>query len=164
MKAEYLNTYYNQEWVYKNIRTYFGTKDFFEPIMIKKYGVDQLWSFLDFRMLSNLLYIRVTRDIPITVNTGSLTQRGYRSILSQIVKDKVASNSLYTSAHLLGNGVDFGEKGIIAEDTRIWIEANTDHLPYKCRLEWKKNGVPITWVHMDTNYFPSNPKVYKFDV
>ena len=164
MNSAYLNTYYSQDWVYKHIKDFFELKDFFEPQMLKKYGSDQLWSFLDFRMLSNLLFIRKTRDNPIVVNVGKLTQRGYRSILSKIIRQKVASNTLYTSAHSLGSGVDFHEIGIVPEDTRVWIEMNADDLPYKCRLEWKKKGVPINWVHMDTNYFPDHPKVYKFNV
>lgn len=164
MNPQYLDTYYNPDWVYENIKTYFGVHEMFTSAMCAKFSEDALWSFLDYRVLSNLLFIRTSRDNSITVNGNGMEQRGFRDNLTDIVKSKTTAGKLYASAHVTGNGVDFTEKNIIAEDTRDWIEANANDLPFKCRLEWRKNGVPITWVHMDCNYYPNHPKVYKFDV
>ena len=51
----------------------------------------------------------------------------------------------YLSAHVLGAAFDFDVEGMLAEETRQWIEKNKADLPYPVRLE--KN---TTWVHLDT--------------
>lgn len=168
MNVKYLNTYYSQEYVYQEIKKYFSIEEFFSKRMCNKYREDQLWSFLDFRMLSNLLFIRVKRGNKITINNwkfgGTFTQRGFRSMFSKIVVSYYLRGILYASAHGRAGAVDFNEKGIVSEETRNWIINNSLHLPFKCRLEWKKKGKIINWVHMDSDFYPDHPKVYRFNV
>ncbi|MBC2855326.1 hypothetical protein H3N56_02310 [Cetobacterium sp. 2A] len=53
--------------------------------------------------------LREDLGVPVLVNRPShgITQRGLRTTLDSIVIDKVKSNKLYLSAHVLGRGVDF---------------------------------------------------------
>ena len=164
MRAEYLHTYYNQDWVYKNIKEYFSIGEFFHPQMTKRYSEAQLWSFLDFRMLSNLLYVRITRDRSITINSGKSQSRGFRSILNYIVIKYALAGKLYASAHGRGAGIDFNEEDTRASVTRNWIVANGENLPFKCRLENTKGGHQISWVHIDSDYFANYKKVHLFNV
>lgn len=161
----YSQTYHNIEWVYDNIKTHFNINELVSPAVYNKYK-ERSWSFLDYTMLSNLLYIRKNRGHAITINHGNSQQRGLRENTSHIVKDKTEDNKIYLSGHVLGKAVDFHENssGDSAEDIRNWIIENQEDLPFPCRLEHKKNGVPISWVHMDTAYLKRNPKVYLFDV
>ena len=164
MIKEHLTTYYNQDWVYREIKEYFNINEVVAPKVIAKYGDEQSWSFLDFRLLSNLLYIRKGINKSITVNHGTYIQRGLRSILSKIVLNYIRKGKYYLSGHVRGTAVDFNVENMIAEEVRYWIVQHNDKLPFKCRLEWKKNNIEISWVHMDTDYFITNPKVYKFNV
>jgi hypothetical protein len=165
MIADYLNTYYNQDWVFETIKDYFKIEELVSPAVLSRYGEKASWSFFDPRLLANLIWIRRTRGNRIRINAGSSQQRGLRENTCRIVKSKTDRNQLYLSQHVLGSGVDFNEtNGDSAEVIRNWIEENQAKLPYKCRLEWKKNGAPISWVHIDVGYFANHPKVYKFDV
>lgn len=164
MRADYLNTYYNQEWVLKEIKNYFSIGELFSKAMCARYSESQLWSFKDPRQLANILFVRVKRGRSITINHGRSQQRGYRENTCPLVKSKTLKGRIYTSAHMLGAGDDYTEKNTPAEETRMWIVENAEYMPYPCRLEHKKNGVPIPWVHQDCNYEPKNGKVYLFDV
>jgi hypothetical protein len=176
MNQNYLNTYYSPNYVYSEIRNYFDLDEFYRNEVIdwaktrfKGLWEERLWSYLEFRMLSNLLFIRVNLNKPITINHGATQQRGFRDILCNIVRNKWKKLKLYLSAHVRGSGVDFDVSGMIAEDVRNWIESKSEEIPYKLRLEWKKRDhnriyQPITWVHMDSNYEPNHPKVYKFNI
>jgi len=164
MKAEYLKTYYNQQWVYKNIKKYFKIGEFFSPRMCKRYSESQLWSFKDPRQLANILFIRTERGLSIRINQGGQQQRGFRENICPLVRNRTNKGQIYTSAHMLGAGDDFNESGVTAEETREWIYDHRKEMPYPCRLEHKKNGVPISWTHLDCNYEPKNERVYLFDV
>jgi len=168
MNANYLKTYYCQDWVYKEIKVFFSIEEFFSPQMRKAYKEAQLWGFLDFRLLSNLLFIRKNRKRRITINNwkhgGPFSQRGFRSALSRISISYYTKGRLYASAHVRASAVDFTEEKTVAEETRNWILNNSAALPYKCRLEWKKKNKLINWVHLDVDYLPENPKVYRFNV
>jgi len=182
MIKDYLNTYYSPEWVYKEIKQYLALDEVYREdvinYMVGIYGEskaeDMLWSFLEFRNLSNFLYIR--KNFPcsyILVNTAKMEQRGVRDNLCKISKNYARKNKLTFSAHARYAAFDYEvylrKNGITVEvepeDVRDWIVKNSKKIPYHIRLEWKKsNGKPITWVHQDSNYEPSNPKVYRFNI
>jgi len=170
---DYTKTYYNQEWVYKEIKKYFGVHEFFRPSLVtwaqKKYPSsweNKLWSYLEYRNLSNLLYVRIKLNRRITINHGKLQQRGFRDNLCKMLLGKAARMKFYLSAHVRGAGVDFDVENMIAEDVRNWITNRSNDLPFNLRLEWKynKTNKPITWVHMDSNYEPNHKRVYKFKI
>ena len=129
---------------------------------------EDAWQVFDTDTLHCLLIMRKGINKPFSINNwfwgGQFSQRGFRSNISQIVKDKTLANKIYLSGHPIGKAFDFQVTGVDAELVRNWIEAHASLFPCKIRLEWRKNGVPISWVHFDTKYKESNPKVYKFDV
>ena len=117
---------------------------------------DMSWQFLDTELLHTLLVIRQNIGRAIYVNNwdsgGSLSQRGLRCNICQLVKSKTANNQIYLTAHSNGAGVDFDVKGMTAPEVRKWIKANAHLLPYAIRLE-----EAVTWVHLDI-YDPCNGK------
>ena len=143
-----------------DIRKYF---DITELVDREVYAIHRVraWKFLDETMLHCLYLIRVGLNRPITVNTTNMQQRGLRHNLSSMVRRK---DSIYLSAHMLGKAVDFDVKGMDAEEVREWIIDNADMFPCKIRLENKKGGKPISWVHLDTIQEPQNDKVHLFNV
>lgn len=130
-------------------------KEFFqiqELVGPKEYARDGelCWRYLRTELLETLLFVR--RDIlkvPMTVNTwnsgGRFDERGFRSNVSDIVKEKTKAGKLYISAHMLGCAVDFDAKGMTAEEARREIAKWEYLLPYPIRLERDVN-----WVHLDT--------------
>lgn len=153
--------------ILKGIKKYFDIKELVGPATYKKHG-ERAWKFFDFRLLETLLILRINIGKPITINNwhrgGIFKQRGLRTILQQIVKNFFYKNKLYLSGHLLGKAVDFDVKGMTAEEVRNWIISNQHLFPYKMRLEWKKNGKFINWVHLDIIYELKNIFIYKFNV
>ena len=155
--------------IYKGIKKYFGIHELVGKRTVKKYG-QRAWRFLDPKTLHTLLIIRenITHkgksDLAITVNHGSAQQRGLRTNLQQIVRNKSLRNRLYISAHVQGKAFDFDVKGMTAAQVRKWIIKNRNLFPYKIRLENKMNGKPISWVHLDTVWEPQNKGVHLFDV
>lgn len=151
-----------------SIQDYFKIEELVDKATVNKYGQVRCWSFFDPRLLENLYWVRKAINSPITANNwlfgGSFTQRGLRTNLSSIVKNKTLNGRLYLSAHVRGAAVDFDVKGMEAEEVRNWLVANQANLPHPIRLEHKKNGTPISWVHMDVDHIEENPKVYLFDV
>lgn len=83
---------------------------------------------------------------PITINTwhkgGSFTQRGLRCNMCQLVKDK---SSVYISAHLLGEAIDFNVQGCTTEDVYEAIRNNVDEFEYPIRMEITGGN----WNHID---------------
>ena len=86
--------------------------------------------------------------LPIYVNNwsrgGSLSQRGLRCNLCQLVKDKTDSDKLYMSAHSQGMGIDFDINGMSAKQVRNWIKEHQEELPHPIRVE-----EDVNWVHID---------------
>jgi hypothetical protein len=107
-----------------------------------------VWSFFDIRLLVTLDTIREYIDKSIYINSwmvhGEFSQRGFRCIQCQLVKDAIKAKRLYVSPHMTGQGVDFDITGMTAEQGRQWIITNQDILPYNIRLE---NAVD--WIHLD---------------
>jgi hypothetical protein len=126
---------------------------------------DDCWQFIDEKLIDSLLVIRDGLCKPMTINNwlwgGKFKQRGLRHNLNAIVQNK---ENIYLSAHMLGKGVDFDVKDMIAEDVRSWIIENGNKFEHKIRLEHKKDGKPISWVHLDVLDNPENPLIYLFNV
>lgn len=130
--------------IIEKIKKYFSLPELVDEAVFKKYG-DFAWNFFRKDLLEVLLFIRLHFDSPITINNwkkgGKFSQRGYRSNLSYLVKEK---KSLYCSPHCLGAGIDFDIKGLTAEEVRKRLKEIEKELPHGIRLE---EGV--NWVHLD---------------
>lgn len=131
----------------KDIKEYFDIKELVCRDVYNKFG-EKAWAFFDPRLLSVLTFIRTNLGKPMTVNNwssgGNFSQRGFRCNMCDLVNAKTKANTLYCSAHMRGQGVDFDAKGCTAEYVRQWIVNNAYRLPYNVRLE---DGV--NWVHID---------------
>jgi hypothetical protein len=151
----------NNAEVLRRIKLYFEIKELVPNAVIKKYGALTCWQFLDIDALHSLLVVREGIGKGITVNTPGAQQKGLRHNRSDMVIKKI---SIYLSAHMMGKAFDFKVLGMKSEEVRNWIVNNANLFRCKIRLEHKLNGKPISWVHLDTFYLESNPKVYLFDV
>jgi hypothetical protein len=148
--------------VIKELGQYFSIVELVGPKEYKRDG-DLCWRYLRTELLHTMLVLR--KDIlntPMTVNTwksgGRFDERGFRSNISDIVKSKTVSGSLYVSAHALGAAIDFDAKGMTAEQARNRIKEKQDLLPYPIRLESGTN-----WVHIDVyDSLGSSKKVTEF--
>lgn len=133
------------------IKDYFDIRELTCPHVYDKFR-EYAWNFFDPRLLDTLLVIREKIGKPIYVNNwdmgGNFTQRGLRSNLSPIVKEKTSLEKLYMSAHCQGMAVDFNVKGMTIEDTHKWLKNNQILLPHPIRVE-SINSAP-TWIHIDT--------------
>ena len=151
----------NNAEVLRRIKLYFKIEELVPNAVIKKYGDSTCWQFLDIDALHSLLVVREGIGRGITVNTTGAQQKGLRHNRSAMVIKKI---SIYLSAHMMGKAFDFKVSGMKSEDVRNWIVKNANLFRCKIRLEHKLNGKVISWVHLDTFYLESNPKVYLFDV
>lgn len=126
------------------LKRYFKIQELVCPHVFAKHG-EISWMFLSTLYLHTLLVLR--RDIlkvPLVCNTTTLTQRGLRCNLCEIVKAKTDADIVYLSAHHLGIGGDLSSPEMTAEEMRRKIEDNSDLLPYPIRME---KGV--NWLHID---------------
>jgi hypothetical protein len=146
--------------ILKRIKEYFGLHELVGNKVLKKYGADA-WQFLETDALHCLLVVRRGLEKPIMVNTPRMQQRGLRHNKSAMV---IKKKGIYLSPHCLGKAFDFNVKGMKSEQVRRWIIENAVLFPCKIRLEHKKKGKSISWVHLDTYYKENNVKVYLFDV
>ena len=111
-----------------------------------KFGEDA-WQFISIKLLSILYTLRYEIfNKPITINNwhkgGSLSQRGLRCNMCQLVKDKT---NVYVSAHCLGKAIDFNVQGIDSSQVFDVIKYNIDKFKYPIRLEKDTDG----WTHID---------------
>lgn len=131
-----------REDIIEQLKEFFSVDELVCPHTYAKHK-EASWQFLDTDFLHCLLVIR--RDIlkaPMTCNNGSsLTQRGLRCNMCQLVKGKKAN---YLSAHILGKAGDFTVQGMTAEEARQKIKQNAHLLPCFVRVE---GGV--SWLHFD---------------
>ena len=135
-----------------DIKKYFSIKELVCPHVYNLHG-DKAWAFFDPRLLDVLYFIRANLGKPITVNNGTtLTQRGYRCNLCELVKTK---KTLYCSAHMRGQAIDFDVKGMTADQVRNWLWNNRERLPHNIRLE-----EDVSWVHVDVCNINPNKIVY----
>lgn len=147
--------------IINELSKYFSIVELVGP---KEYSRDKdlCWRYLRTDLLHTLLVIRKDiLSVPITVNTwksgGCFDERGFRSNISDIVKSKTLSGSLYVSPHSLGAAVDFGVKGMDAEEARRRIREAQHLLPYPIRME-----SDVTWVHVDTFDNGNSEKITMF--
>ncbi len=157
----------NEDVVLEELIKFFDIREFVGRRTYDKYG-QRAWKFICPRLRETILILRQNLDLPMYGNDwhkgGKLRQRGLRTNLQDLFRNKFKRGVLYVSAHVLGKGFDFHVKGMTAEEVRDWIIVNQRIFPYKIRLEHLKNGKPITWVHLDVIYEQQNPKVYLFNV
>lgn len=153
--------------VISRLKNYFVIQELVGPETYKKHK-DRAWKFFSTDILECLLITREGLGKPITINTwhkgGKFKQRGLRSNIQQIVRRYTKLLKLYLSGHPLGEAFDFDVEGMSPVQVRMWIVKNQHLYPCRIRLERRKKGKPITWVHMDTIQELHNPKVYFFDV
>lgn len=157
----------NREEIEQELKKYFLTQELVGKYTYKKHG-NRSWKFFSTEALNMLLIIREGLNKPITVNNwhkkGRFSQRGLRSNMQNIFRQMFWSRKLYLSGHVLGEAFDFDVKGMSANDVRKWILDNDNLFPFKIRLESKKRGKFINWVHIDCIQEVKNPKVYLFNV
>lgn len=130
--------------IIEGLKKYFKVKELVCPHVFEKHG-ERAWKFLATIYLHTLLVLR--RDIlkvPLVCNTATLTQRGLRCNLCDIVKEKTEDDIVYLSAHHLGIGGDLSSPEMTTEEMRQKIEEKQDLLPYPVRIELKVN-----WLHID---------------
>jgi hypothetical protein len=151
----------NNAEVLRRIKLYFKIEELVPNVVIKKHGASTCWQFLDIDALHSLLVVREGIGKGITINTPGAQQKGLRHNRSAMVIKKI---SIYLSAHMMGKAFDFKVSGMKSEDVRNWIVKNANLFRCNIRLEHRLNGKVISWVHLDTFYLESNPKVYLFDV
>lgn len=157
----------SDEKIYKEIKRYFKIQEFVSKRVYNKYG-EGAWQFICPRLLHTLLIIREGLGKPITINNwhagGKFSQRGLRSNMSSIFKNKFQKGVMYLSAHTMGKAIDFTVKDMTASEVRDWLEGIEKELPYKIRLENKMKGKQISWIHLDVFWNINNPKVYRFNI
>lgn len=131
------------------IKKYFKIQEFVDKTTYDKWG-ENAWMFFDEKILRTILVLR--RDIlkvPLVCNDwsfgGNNQQRGLRTNLSPLVKEKTDKGQLYLSAHLRGQAVDFVSSKMTAANMRKLILDNQDKLPYPIRME---DGT--SWLHVDS--------------
>lgn len=126
---------------------YFSLDELMCPHAYNQFG-EMTWSFFDPRLLQVLDTIREHIDKSIYVNNwmikGEFSQRGFRCVKCQLVRDAFNSGKLYISPHMTGQAVDFDIVGLSAEQGRQWIIDNQNILPYNIRLE-----KAVGWIHLD---------------
>ena len=153
--------------IINDLKKYFNIHELVSPKVYNKMG-SGAWCLFDTDALETLLFIRENLGKSITINNwfwgGKFKQRGFRENTSSIVSKKTEKDVVYLSGHVIGKAFDFDVKGMEAEEVRDWLKEKASELPCKIRLEHKKNGEPINWVHLDTKHYPDKPKVYLFDV
>jgi hypothetical protein len=153
--------------ILREIKQFFDVEELVGPRTYTRYR-ERSWRFFDLRLLETLLIVRKNLGKPIYINNWYwqdrpgyiplFDERGLRSNVQDILKDKTNRNKLYLSAHVMGRAVDFDVKGMTAHQVRVWIVNHEHFFPYKLRLE---DGV--SWVHLDVVYEERNPKIHLFN-
>lgn len=150
-----------------NLKSYFKIQELVGKRTYNKHK-NRAWKFFSTEALEMLLILREGIGKPITINNwhkgGKFSQRGLRSNVQNIFRQLTLSLKLYLSGHVLGEAFDLDVKGMSSIEVRNWIQVNSHLFPFKIRLEHKKNGVEINWVHIDCIQEEHNPKVYLFNV
>jgi hypothetical protein len=143
------------------MKEYFDLQELVCPDVFHKYG-QVSWTWFDAKLFAVILSIRQRLNKPIYVNNwqinGNQSQSGFRCIQCEIVKQAIAENRLYVSAHMTGQALDFSVEGLIAQEVRDYIIKNKNIWPYPIRLEDK-----VSWVHLDARNDGSENKVILFN-
>lgn len=132
------------------VSKYFKIQELVSENVYKKYG-EKSWEFIDTKLIKVLDLLREHFNRPITVNDwmwgGTLEQRGLRTNLDELVKNKTEKGTLYISQHVLGKAVDFNVKGLSSEEVYKEILKNKNKFYLISRIE-NIDSTP-TWVHID---------------
>lgn len=136
----------------QKLKQNFDIRELVCPHCYNKFG-EGAWQFLSTQLLSTLYTLRYEIfNLPITINNwhnkGSFDERGLRCNMCDLVKSK---KSIYLSAHILGNAIDFNVKGKTTEDVYKAIRTNIDKFKYPIRMEITGGN----WNHVDV-YQPIN--------
>lgn len=140
----------NKKELIEQVKKNFSIKELVCPQVFNKWGSETSWQFLQKDLLEVIHILRNELLMtPMIVNTwgvgGKYDERGLRCNLSETVKSKTDSGTLYLSPHLMGCAIDFHTKEISAEEIRNIIRRNwvtVSDIPI--RLERGTN-----WVHID---------------
>lgn len=129
---------------------YFKIQELVSKKVYDKHG-EQAWMFIDTKLIKVLDLLREHFNRPITVNNwlwgGALEQRGLRTNLDELVKNKTEKGTLYISQHILGKAVDFNVKGLSSEEVYKEILKNKNKFYLISRIE-NIDSTP-NWVHID---------------
>jgi hypothetical protein len=131
--------------IFEEVKEFFDIRELVCDHVYDRHG-ENAWRLFDPRLLEVMVWIRRKTNRRMVVNSRSrgLTQRGIRCNLCSLVVDKSKRGILYVSPHILAAGVDFDIEGMLAEESRQWLEKNKAGLPHKIRLE-----AGVSWVHLD---------------
>lgn len=130
----------------QKLKENFDIRELVCPHCYNKFG-EGAWQFLSTQLLSTLYTLRYKIfNLPITVNNwhtkGSFDERGLRCNMCPLVKNK---KSIYLSAHILGDAIDFNVKGKSTEDVYKAIKDNIELFEYPIRMEITGGN----WNHVD---------------
>lgn len=130
----------------KKLKQNFDIKELVCPHCYNRFG-EQSWQFLSTTLLSTLYTLRyVIFNKPMTINNwhkqGTLSQRGFRCNMCEIVKNK---KDVYISAHMLGMAIDFNVADLSTEEVYEAIRNNINAFEYPIRIESNST----TWAHCD---------------
>ena len=129
---------------------YFKGKELVSPEVYKIYGEEAI-KFIAKDILIFLDLLREDLGVPILVNRPSvgITQRGLRTTIDSIVKDKVKNNKLYLSAHVLGRGVDMEVPSMDMKKVYERIINNPRRYSMITRIENPNVTLAKGYIHVD---------------
>ena len=129
---------------------YFKAKELVSPDVYKVHGEDS-FKYFSKNILIFLDTLREDLGVPILVNRPSagITQRGLRTTIDNIVKDKVKNNKLYLSAHVLGRGIDFEVPNMDMKKVYERIINNPKKYNMITRIEDPNVTLPKGYIHAD---------------
>ncbi|MGL5208982.1 MULTISPECIES: hypothetical protein [Cetobacterium] len=129
---------------------YFKGKELVSPEVYKIHGENVL-KFISKDILIFLDLLREDLGVPILVNRPSvgITQRGLRTTIDSLVKEKVKSSKLYLSAHVLGRGIDFEVPSMDMKKVYERIINNPRRYSMITRIEDPNVTLPKGYIHVD---------------
>ncbi|MGL4998397.1 MAG: hypothetical protein ACRC5T_05455 [Cetobacterium sp.] len=129
---------------------YFSAKELVSPEVYKVYGENSL-KFFSKNILLFLDTLREDLGVPVLVNRPNvgIIQRGLRTTVDSIVKDKVKNNKLYLSAHVLGRAVDFEVQSLNMKTVYERIINNQKKYFMITRIESPNVTLPKGYIHVD---------------
>jgi len=151
--------------IVNSVKKYFKLQELVPENVFKKYS-DTAWDFLNEKALHTLLVLRTDiLKVPIIINDWSFggmhQQRGLRTNMSDIIKNKTDKGQIDCGAHIFGMAWDLVSTKMSADDMRKTIIKEQKKLPYPVRLEDGKSAP--TWCHIDTRVsLNQKDKIYLF--
>lgn len=129
---------------------YFKAKELVSPEVYKIHG-ENSFKYFSKNILIFLDTLREDLQVPILVNRPSvgITQRGLRTTIDDIVKDKAKNNRLYLSAHVLGRGVDFEVPNMDMKKVYERIINNPKKFNMITRIEDPNVTLKKGYIHVD---------------